>query len=539
MKLKIPSATTGSEKPAMSTNHATKKHLRGSTLLLAGRLIAMLANFAVQVLIVRYLSKSDYGAFAYATSLISLGSSLVVFGLDKTVTRYLPIYQEKGEHAKTAGTIIMVVSTILGFGLLLAVIVYLLQGWLAPNLINDPLAAKLLVLMILWVPLQALDSLLVGLLAIFAKPSAIFFRRHVLGPGLKLLVVLLLVLFGYSVYFLALGFVVTSVFGIAIYTVILIRDFNHQGMGKYFSLREASFPAREIFGFTIPLFTTNMVYVLRSQLVIILLGFYQSTREVASFRAVQPVADLNTMVIQSFGLLFMPAIARMFAKEEHDGINDIYWQTAIWITIITFPVFLATFSLAEPFTVFLFGKKYAQSGLIMALLAFGYYFNAALGFNADTLRVYGRLRYTVTIDFIAMLISIVLSFMLVPQYGAVGAAIATCGTLVFYNLLNQLGLKFATRINLFQIRYITVYLSVVLGATVLFLFQRLVSNSIYVDLALAAVISLIVLVVNRSYLQIEHTFPELLRFPIVRFLFETHPKKAGLTNEEQYTRDNI
>lgn len=529
MNLKNPSAVTAS---GASTNQATKRHLRGSTLLLAGRLIAMATNFAVQVLIVRYLSKSDYGAFAYALSLISLGSSLVVFGLDKTVTRYLPIYQEKGEHSKTAGTILMVVAAILGSGILLSVLVYFLQGWLSPTLVNDKQAVQLLVVMVLLVPIQALDSLLVGLLAIFAKPSAIFFRRHVLGPGLKLLVVLLLMMFGYNVYFLATGYLAAGALGVALYTGILIRDLNHKGIGKYFSPRVATFPGREIFGFTIPLFTTNIVYMIRSQLVIILLGFYQTTRDVAAFRAVQPVADLNTMVIQSFGLLFMPTIARMFAKDEHDGINDLYWQSAIWITVITFPVFLATFSLAEPFTVFLFGHKYAQSGLIMALLAFGYYFNAALGFNADTLRVYGRLRYTVTIDFIAMFISVGLSFVLVPRYGPMGAAIATCGTMVLYNILNQIGLRYATRISLFNLRYITVYVSIIVGTLVVYFFQKLVSDSIYVNLALAAIVSLIVLVINRSFLQIEHTFPELLRFPVVRLLFETHPTKAGLPNEE-------
>ena len=529
MNLKTPSVITAS--PA-SANQATKKHLRGSTLLLAGRLIAMGTNFIVQVLIVRYLSKSEYGAFAYALSLISLGSSLVVFGLDKTVTRYLPIYQEKGERAKLAGTILLVVSTILGLGFLLVVSVYILQGWLAKSVIEDQQALKLLILMVLLVPIQALDSLLVGMLAIFAKPSAIFFRRHVLGPGLKLLVVLLLMLLGFDVFFLATGYVAVAALGVAIYTGILIRDLYKQGMGKYFNPRTASFPVREIFGFTTPLFTTNIVYVIRSQLVIVLLGYFQTTRDVASFRAVQPVADLNTMVIQSFGLLFMPTIARLFAKEDHDGINDLYWQSAIWITVITFPIFLATFSLAEPLTVFLFGQRYAQSGIIMALLAFGYYFNAALGFNADTLRVYGRLRYTVTIDIIAMIVSVGLSLLLIPEYGPIGAAFATCGTLVLYNILNHIGLKFATRINLFRLRFFRVYASVILGTLILYFFQKMVASSIYVDVLLAAIISLVVLVINREFLRIEQTFPELLRFPVIRFLFETHSHKAGHPNEQ-------
>ena len=77
MKLETPPVTVA---PAISVNQAAKKHLRGSTLLLAGRIIAMAANLAVQILIVRYLSKSDYGAFAYVMSLISLGSSLQFSG---------------------------------------------------------------------------------------------------------------------------------------------------------------------------------------------------------------------------------------------------------------------------------------------------------------------------------------------------------------------------------------------------------------------------------------------------------------------------
>src|SRR5215813_5426482 len=97
--------------PAITTSQATKKHLRGSTLLLTGRVISMVANFVIQVLTVRYLSKSDYGAFAYALSLVSLGSSLAVFGFDKTVTRFLPVYQERGEFHKVFGSIILMVSS--------------------------------------------------------------------------------------------------------------------------------------------------------------------------------------------------------------------------------------------------------------------------------------------------------------------------------------------------------------------------------------------------------------------------------------------
>jgi O-antigen/teichoic acid export membrane protein len=183
---------------------------------------------------------------------------------------------------------------------------------------------------------------------------------------------------------------------------------------------------------------------------------------------------------------------------------------------------LLTFSLAQPITLLLFGERYAQSGSIMAVLACGYYFNAALGFNADTLRIHGRLRYTVLIDFVATFICFGLSILLIPRYGAMGAAIGTCVTLVLYNILNQIGLKFATTINLFAWRYLKVYLSIILSTVGLAILQSWLTLPIYVGVLLAGIISLVVLLLNRGVLDIEQIFPELLRFRLIRVLFGTH-----------------
>jgi O-antigen/teichoic acid export membrane protein len=158
----------------------------------------------------------------------------------------------------------------------------------------------------------------------------------------------------------------------------------------------------------------------------------------------------------------------------------------------------------------------------MAVLAFGYYFNAALGFNTDTLRIYGRLRYTVMIDLVATFICVGLSLIIIPRYGAIGAAFVTCGTLVLYNILSHIGLKFATKINLFAWRYLRVYLSIILGTLSLAILQSWLTLPIYIGILLAGIISLVVLLLNRAELNIEHTFPELLRFRLVQVLFATN-----------------
>ena len=62
-----------SERPTgASAERETTRHIRGSSLLLIGRALSLGINFVTQVLIVRALTPTDYGAFSYALSIVAL-----------------------------------------------------------------------------------------------------------------------------------------------------------------------------------------------------------------------------------------------------------------------------------------------------------------------------------------------------------------------------------------------------------------------------------------------------------------------------------
>src|SRR3989337_1005401 len=115
---------------------ATRRQIRGSSLLLIGQFISKGINFAVQVLIVRYLTKSDYGAFAYALSIVAVGETIATFGLDRAITRFVPIYHEQRDYNKMVGTIFMVLGTMLSLGIALVLVFYALQGVIAGSFIE-------------------------------------------------------------------------------------------------------------------------------------------------------------------------------------------------------------------------------------------------------------------------------------------------------------------------------------------------------------------------------------------------------------------
>ncbi len=68
----------------------------------------------------------------------------------------------------------------------------------------------MLLILIVLAPIQALDDVLMNGFAVFSNPRAIFFRRYVLNPVLRLAVVGLLIFGERDVEFLAVGYVVTG-----------------------------------------------------------------------------------------------------------------------------------------------------------------------------------------------------------------------------------------------------------------------------------------------------------------------------------------
>jgi O-antigen/teichoic acid export membrane protein len=513
-----PRRPTG-EVPTRADAGGSRKYMRGSTLLLGGRFISLALNLAVQILIVRYLSKNDYGAFAYGIGVASIGASLVLMGLDKSTARFVPIYQERGEIRKAFGAIALAVGLVTALGLSVVALCYGLRGLLAGGMIEDPLALSVLLILIALAPVDALDSLLQGQLAIFVGPRAIFFRRHVLGPGLKLATVLLVIFTAGDVHLLAWGYLTGGILGLSTYVILLGRAWKKQGVLRYAAPRSIEVPAREILGYSFPLLSSELILILRGSFTVVLLEALHSTTSVADYRAVLPFAKLNLVVLQSFSYMFIPLASRMFARSDREGINSLYWNTALWVSVFSFPVFALTFSLAGPVTLLLFGPEYAGAAAVLALLALGHYFHAAVGFNQYVLRVQGHVRYIVATDLAAAAIGLALNLYLIPRHGALGAAVGTAVTFVLHNLLTHAGLLVCdTGIRLLVWRYVGVYLLIALLSSGLLIAQWLLNPSVYWGFALVALASIVLIRTTRHLVRLEETFPELLRIPLLRTL---------------------
>ena len=152
---------------------AARRQIRGSSLLLLGRVLSLGINFFTQVLMIRYLSTRDFGELAYGLAVVSLFRVFASVGLQDAIPRYVPIYRENREYGKMFGTILLALGAVLATGVLIVVVV-----WLGPLFLMRSPARETLPhltvfsILIVMVPVEAADALLDGFFASFAATMA-------------------------------------------------------------------------------------------------------------------------------------------------------------------------------------------------------------------------------------------------------------------------------------------------------------------------------------------------------------------------------
>ncbi len=509
----------------------TSRQIRGSGVLLAGRVLSMLTTTVSLVIVARHLDKAEYGAFAYALAISAAVETMIALGLDRAIPRFLPQYDERREATRFLGTIALVFGTITVLGLLAVVAVVGLRHLFIGDIEGSDVTPALLAILIVLAPTQALDNVLTGVFAVFANARVIFLRKYVLSPGLRLLVVLLLVAGDFGPRFLAAGYVVAGIVGVALYLGLAWRLIR-QHLPRDASWRRMQVPWRDILTYTVPLLTTDIVYLSMGTVDTVVLGQTGGASAVADLRVVDPVARANTLVQASFATLFVPRAARLLTRGDRGAQRELYWRSAGWMAVLAFPIFAISFTLAEPLVVMLFGERYRASATVLALLAVGRYVDTAFGNNGLALRVFGPTRSVVIVNLLVAAVNVALVLALTPRFGPVGAATATMLTLMGYNVAKQVALHRATGFALPTRSELTVYATILVATGFLLLASVLmpagdilgVPFALLAGLPLVALVTIGVIRVNRDRLDVAGTFPALLRIPGMPLLIGRSPR---------------
>lgn len=492
-----------------------QRQIRGSMLLVLGRGVSLVLNLVTQILCVRYLSKADYGSFAYAIAMIEILAVLNALGFEKSLPRFAAIYDENKDSRRFVGLLITSFGAVILFGLVIVLVGTASVDFWSTWLNSNPLAIKLLLLLILLAPIHAIDALMLGLFGVFSGARHIFLRRHIVRPALRLAAVVFMILSEGDSATLAISYVVVGIAGVAVFLGALVRVVNQSELIQSWD-RKRIFSTQETFTYNLPILTSDLVFIFRGALVVILLEYFHNAEEVADFQSVLPLGRLVELVLINFSVLFIPAISRAFASNNSRDILATSINIQVWISLLSFPLFAVGFGFADIITPLLFGESYSSASNVLAWLAVGFYIRVIFGLAPRTLKVLGHLRIVIWIDVVTVAFALIVSIWLIPPFGATGAAQSACLTMVFYGLANQVVLYRVEKIGLWDKVTRGLYgslISALLGLVIL----RWVINIEPLILGLAGLfVGCLIPLIYRYHLALNDNFPE-MNDALVRF----------------------
>ncbi|QDU75739.1 Polysaccharide biosynthesis protein [Bremerella volcania] len=494
--------------------------IRGSSLLFAGRCLSLGMNFAIQLAAVRYFSKDEFGVYSVALSAVAVTAVFAAFGMDKTALRVLPRYQSSGDLTKfSAAALLMAVATFL-CSLLAIVVIYI--TWGAEHAYSSPSRSMDLMLVMIWMtPCIVLDCFVTSLFSVFGKPRAIFVRQHILGPLLRLVAVIVVVLAGGGVFAFAAGQLIASLIGVLIYATLvrsLIRERNDFVRVTWKDMKST---AREVFSYSLTLIFGDVGFLMRGAMVVLIIGLFHTPSEVAGFQAVFPAARLNDIVIATFSMLFMPSAGRLFSENAIDSLNHLFRKTTVWTTVLSFPLFLACFLMPEQLCVLLFGEQYADSASTLAILSLGFFINTIVGMNLRLIRVVSGLRTLILVDVISLAGAVGTNLLLVPSWGAIGGAWAILIGFVVQGIVCMVAVTMTVEVNPMAWRLIRAYsLAAILTGGLWVAASGALVNPLWIPVLLGAA-SVLFAWLCRDDLEVANVFPEVARVPYLGRLLST------------------
>ena len=119
-------------------NQSLQKIAKGTGIVFTGTIIGMLLGFVGRVILVRYITQSEYGIYCLALVIMSIFVTISTLGLSEGSTRYIAYFRGKKEEGNVRGIISASLKIALVASILLAAISFFISDLISVSIFHAP-----------------------------------------------------------------------------------------------------------------------------------------------------------------------------------------------------------------------------------------------------------------------------------------------------------------------------------------------------------------------------------------------------------------
>ncbi len=222
---------------------------------------------------------------------------------------------------------------------------------------------------------------------------------------------------------------------------------------------------RPMLAFSMPLMLSLLTGYLLFHVDVLMLGGLAGIREVGLYSAATRLALPLFLVLDSVARAFAPMVAQLFSQGHIERLAPVYAGATEWIIAINVPAGIVIAMNAEAL-LGIFGAEFVPAATALRVLCLGIVAATSCGAAASVLTMTRWQRLEMFDNLLLLATNIVLNFVLVPRFGALGAAIATAVSAGSVFALKLLQARWLTGVQPFRVRQLAVPALAALAAAV-------------------------------------------------------------------------
>jgi len=395
----------------LSERYQLQKILGNISWLLLDRVLRMGVGLVVGVWVARYLGPQQFGLYSYAIAFVSLFSAIATLGLDNIVVRDLVNYPD--QKNTILGTT-FILKLIAGIGTWFLVIIgsYLVH-------LHDAQVFWIITIIAAGFIFQAWDTI------DFWFQSQVQSRYTIYAKSTAFILVSLVKVFLIIGQAPLVAFAWAGLAEVMIGAIGLSLIYWQQGFSVNIINFVSTQTAIQLLKDSMPLILSGFVIMIYMRVDQIMIAQISGDQEVGFYSAAVRVAEIWFFIPMVIVPSVFPNLLKTWQSNQqlfYKKLQSLYNLMAIFSYLIAIPItFLSGFIIQ-----ILFGSKYSNSASILSILVWSNLFvNLGVARSSFLTAMNWNQLHFLTVA-IGCCINIGCNMVLIPRYGGIGAAIATC-----------------------------------------------------------------------------------------------------------------
>ena len=388
--------------------------LKGSAFTSLGTLSTVVFHFLSISLMTRFVTREELGLYFLILAIVNGIKILGSLGLDLTLVKFLTS-EEKDVQEDTFAAIIWVrLLVLIGFTILVYVLGSSLLGYFDPGIVSYQLYLPILF------TLMSFRELFFYILQGLRKFS--YYAGIQTASGLfKFSLIAVVGLSNESLLLSDLIYIEIAM--LVISTLILLWALPLRDLSPPRLVFKRSI-LKTILRFGFPLYINSVFTFISNNAAVFIVGIFLSPVSIAAYEVAAKIPQGFSRLFNSFTTVYYPSLSSLFADNDLVNARALMNKSLILLATLTFSFVLGGLLFSQEIVLLVFSEKYLEVQLTFVLLLLSTCMNLLAALMGFSLVSAGYPQYSTKVNIISMSLELVLSILLIPAIGYIGAAVS-------------------------------------------------------------------------------------------------------------------